>query len=153
MVMVSMNEVAVNKRARFDYEILETYEAGIELFGFEVKSAKSGRANLAGSFAVLKGTELYLLNASIPPYQAKNTPQDYNPDRTRKLLLHRAQIRELIGKVQQKGLTLVPLKMYNKKGLIKVLIGLARHKKAGDKREIIKKREVKREIDRAIKRE
>ncbi|MBI2056588.1 MAG: SsrA-binding protein SmpB [Candidatus Sungbacteria bacterium] len=147
-----MKEATVNKRAYFDYEILDTYEAGIELFGFEAKSAQKGRANLVGSFAVIKNNEAWLLNASIPAYQPKNTPQDYNPERTRKLLLHKAQIKELIGKTQQKGLTLVSLKLYNKNGKIKVLLGLARHKKTRDKRETIKKREAEREIERAMKR-
>ena len=146
-----MSEIAQNRRVYFDYEILETYEAGIELFGFEVKAVKSGRINLAGSFAVARGDEVYLLNATIPPYQPKNTPADYDPSRSRKLLLHRAEIKELIGKSAQKGLTLVPLKVYSNKAKIKILLGLGRHKKAGDKRETIKKREVKREIDREIK--
>lgn len=140
-----------NRKVRFDYEILETYEAGIELLGFEVKSIKSGRAGLAGSFAVVKGSELFLINASIPPFQPKNAAADYDPARSRRLLLHKSEIKELVGKVVQKGLTLVPLKMYNKHSRIKVLIGLARHKKKGDKREIIKKRETKREIDRVMK--
>lgn len=141
----------VNKRAYFDYEILDTYEAGVGLFGFEVKSAKAGRANLVGSFAVIKGSEAFLLNASISAYQPKNAPQDYNPERTRKLLLHKTEIKELIGKTQEKGLTLVALKLYNKRGKVKVLLGLARHKKTQDKRELIKKREAKREIERVMK--
>lgn len=146
-----MNKITVNKRAYFDYEILNTYEAGIGLFGFEVKSVKSGRANLAGSFAIIKGNEAFLLNASIPPYQPKNAPEDYDPARTRKLLLHKAEIKELIGKTREKGLTLVALRLYNKKGKVKILLGLARHKKTADKRELIKKREAKREIERTLK--
>ena len=146
-----MNEIAVNRRAYFDYEILETYEAGIELFGFEVKSVKAGRMNLAGSFVVMKDARPELLNASIPPYQPKNAPADYDPARSRRLLLHKAEIKELIGKTSQKGLTIIPLKVYNKRNRVKLLIGMARHKKAQDKRETIKKREAAREIDRTLK--
>lgn len=141
----------VNRRAYFDYEILETYEAGIELYGFEVKAVKSGRINLAGSFAVIKNNEAWLLSVTIPPYQAKNTPADYDPMRSRRLLLHKSEIKELIGKTAQKGLTIVPLKVYTKRNRVKILIGLARHKKTADKRAIIKRREAEREIDRATK--
>ena len=147
-----MTDVAVNRRAQFDYEILQTYEAGIELFGFEVKAVKTGRINLAGSFAIIKNSEIWLLNATIPPYQAKNTPADYDPSRSRRLLLHKSQIKELIGAASQKGLTIVPLKAYTKRNLVKILIGLARHKKKEDKREVIKRRESAREIERALKR-
>lgn len=146
-----MPELSSNKRVRFDYEILEEYEAGIELFGFEVKSAKDYRMNLAGAFVVLRGNEAWLLNASIPPYQAKNTPQNYEPERTRRLLLRRSEIRELIGKSAQKGLTIVPIRVYTKQSRIKILIGVARHKKTKDKRETIKKREASREIARTLK--
>jgi SsrA-binding protein len=142
----------VNKKAYFDYEILETYEAGIELFGFEVKAVKTGRLNLTGSFAVIKDREVWLLNANTPAYQPKNAPADYNPNRSRKLLLHKSEIKELIGKSAQKGLTLVPLKVYTKHSRIKVLLGLAKHKKKTDKRELIKKREAERDIERVIKR-
>lgn len=137
---------AVNRRALFDYEVLETYEAGIELFGFEVKAIKTGRINLAGAYAIIQGGEAWLLNASIPPYQPKNTPSDYDEMRSRRLLLHRSEIRELIGKTAQKGLTLVPLRVYDKKSRIKIAFALARHKKKHDKREVIKERETKREI-------
>ena len=147
-----MKEASVNRKAYFDYEILETYEAGIELYGFEVKSIKTGHLNLAGSFAVVKDNQAWLLNTSIPPYQPKNAPSDYDPTRSRRLLLHRSEIKELIGKSAQKGLTLVPLKVYNKRGKIKILIGIARHKKKVDKREIIKKREANIEIERTFKR-
>ena len=143
-----MNYLAVNKRAFFDYEILETYEAGLELFGFEVKAIKIGRVSLAGSFAVIKDNEAWLLNANISPYQAKNTPNSYDQARSRKLLLRKSEIRELIGKASQKGLTIVPLRMYNKNRKIKLEIGVARHKKLHDKRETIKERDIKREIER-----
>ena len=147
-----MTDLAVNRRASFDYEILETYEAGIALFGFEVKAVKVGRMSLAGTFAVIRGNEAWLLNAAIPPYQPQNTPASYDPSRSRRLLLHKSQIKEMIGTVSQKGLTIVPLKVYSKRGRVKVLIGLARHKKKADKREVIKRREDRREIERTLKR-
>lgn len=147
-----MSDLSVNRRAYFDYEILQTYEAGIELFGFEVKAVKAGRMNLAGAFAVTRNNEAWLLNATIAPYQAKNTPTDYDPGRSRRLLLHKAQIKELIGAASQKGLTIVPLKVYTKRNRVKLLIGLARHKKKADKREVIKQREAAREIERTLKR-
>lgn len=147
-----MNDLSVNRRAQFDYEILQTYEAGIELRGFEVKAVKSGRINLAGAFAVIRNNEAWLLNATISPYQAKNTPSDYDPTRSRRLLLHKAQIKELIGAASQKGLTIVPLKVYTKRNRVKLLLGLARHKKKADKREVIKRRESAREIERTLKR-
>lgn len=147
-----MAELAENRRARFDYEILETYEAGIELLGFEVKAIKTGRGNLTGSFAVIKNSEAFLLNANVPPYQPKNSPRDYDPQRTRRLLLKKSEIRELFGKTTQKGLTIVPLKAYTKRGKVKILLGLARSKKKSDKREVIKQRESQREIAQEIKR-
>lgn len=146
-----MNEISVNRRAYFDYEILETYEAGIELLGHEVKSVKTGHINLAGSFAVIRKEEAWLISATIPPYQSKNTTSSYEPTRSRRLLLHKSEIKELVGKTAQKGLTIVPLKVYTKHSRVKILIGLARHKKKADKREAIKKRETEREIERIVK--
>ena len=146
-----MNDLSVNRRASYDYEILETYEAGIELLGFEVKSVKNGHINLAGSFAVVRGREIFLLNAMIPAYQPKNAPAAYDPQRSRRLLLHKAEIQKLIGASSRQGLTIVPLRVYAKKNLVKVLLGLGRNKKKTDKREVIKKRETDREIDRMIK--
>ncbi len=146
-----MADLAVNRQARFDYEILETYEAGIELYGFEVKSVKAGRMTLAGAFAVIKDGEAWLTNAAIPPYQPKNTPPGYHLGRSRRLLLHRAELKELIGKSAQKGLTLIPLKVYTKGPRIKVAIGLARHRKRYDQRERIRAREDRRKIERALK--
>lgn len=151
MLSITMSDISVNRRAYFDYEILETYEAGIELFGYEVKSVKGGRMNLAGSFVVMKDSRPELLNATIPPYQPKNAPADYDPARSRRLLMHKAEIKELLGKTSQKGLTIIPLKVYNKRNHVKVLVGLARHKKQHDKRDTIKKRETEREIDRTLK--
>lgn len=142
---------AVNRRALFDYEILEKYEAGIELHGFEVKAIKTGHINLAGSYVIIKENEAWLLNATIPPYQPKNTPSDYNETRSRRLLLHKSEIKELIGKSAQRGLTLVPLRVYDKKSRIKLEFGVARPKKKYDKREVIKRREAEREIERKLK--
>ncbi|OGZ96093.1 MAG: SsrA-binding protein [Candidatus Sungbacteria bacterium RIFCSPLOWO2_02_FULL_51_17] len=143
-----MTVITTNKRAYFDYEILETYEAGLKLLGFETKAVRDGRMNLSGSFVVIRGNEAFLLNASIPPYQPKNTPGDYDPMRTRVLLLHKKEIRTLTGKTAEKGLTLVPLRVYNKGTRLKLEFGVARHKKKHDKRETIKKRETEREIRR-----
>lgn len=145
-----MSDLSVNRTAHFDYEILDTYEAGIELFGFEVKAIKTGHVNLTGSFAIIRDGQVVLLNANIPAYQPKNAPKNYEPTRSRRLLLHKKEIRELIGKTSQKGLTLVPLKVYNKRGRIKILIGLARNKQKRDKRETIKKRDVAREVRRTM---
>ncbi len=146
-----MTTLAYNRKAGFDYEILETYEAGLVLRGFEVKAIKTGHMNLAGAFITAKGNELYLTNSFIPPYQPKNTPPDYEPYQARKLLLRRAEIASLIGKTKQKGLTLVPLKVYTKRGKIKLEFAVAKGKKKIDKREKIKKREEERRIDRAMK--
>ncbi|MFC1700837.1 SsrA-binding protein SmpB [Patescibacteria group bacterium] len=146
-----MPTLSVNPRAKFDYEILDTYEAGIVLFGHEVKSIKAGRANIKGSHVAIKDNEAVLINANIPPYQPKNTPSDYQSDRTRKLLLNKEEIKELTGKTKQKGLTLTPIRVYTKKGRIKIEIGLGKGKKKFDKRESIKKKEVKRKINRIMK--
>lgn len=147
-----MNILVENKKAYHNYEILEKFEAGVVLNGQEVKSSKLGKANLIGAFIVFKGNEAFLINASIPPYQPKNAPADYNPARTRKILLKKSEINYLIGKSKQRGLTIVPLKMYTNKAKIKIEIAVVRGKKQFDKREIIKKRELEREIKRTIKR-
>jgi SsrA-binding protein len=144
-----MKTLATNKKAYFDYEILEKLEAGIVLSGMEIKAVKTGKANLAGSFAIVRNNEAYLLNLSIAPYQPKNINFAYIPDRTRKLLLHKKQITYLLSKKKQKNLTLIPLRMYNKNGLVKIELGLAKGKKKFDKRESLKKKEIKRKIDRA----
>jgi len=141
-----MRIFAENKKAYFDYNILEKFEAGMVLTGQEVKSIKSGRINLAGSYVVLKGEEPYLLGAKIPAYQPKNAPADYNPERSRKLLLNKTEIKHLIGKVKERGLTLMPLKVYTKNAKIKLEFGVAKGRKKVDKRELIKKREIEREI-------
>ncbi|HEY4475765.1 MAG TPA: SsrA-binding protein SmpB [Candidatus Paceibacterota bacterium] len=146
-----MAAYAENRKALFDYQIIETFEAGIELKGFEVKAIKSGRINIAGCFAVPRENEVWLLNADIPPYQPNNTPADYDPKRSRRLLLKLEEIKYLLGKIHSANLTLVPLRVYNKRGLIKVELGLGKPKKKADKREAIKKRESKREISRTLK--
>ncbi len=143
-----MSVITTNKRARFDYEILETYEAGIELRGFEVKSIKTGRINLAGSYVIIRDNQARLLNVDIPAYQPKNMPVDYDPKRSRRLLLKKSEIKNLIGRVREKGLTLVPLRVYTKgrQQRIKIEIGLAKSRKRYDKRELIKKREIGKEM-------
>jgi len=148
---IPMKIFAENKNAHFEYEILDAYEAGIELKGFEVKSIVSHGANLRSVYATIKNGEVWLLNLDIPPYQPKNGPEKYDSKRSRKLLLNKSEIAELMGKIKEKGLTLVPLKMYNKGSKIKLEIGLARNKKKWDKREDIKKREMTKEIRREVK--
>ncbi|MCX6743991.1 MAG: SsrA-binding protein SmpB [Candidatus Parcubacteria bacterium] len=144
--------LATNKKARFDYEILETFEAGIVLSGQEVKSAKAGQVNLASSHVVVDSRRnLYLLNATISAYKMAGPLPDYNSGRSRKLLLHRKEIDYLAGKIQQAGLTLVPLSLYTKHNKIKLEIGLVRGKKKYDKRETIRDREDKRQISRLLK--
>jgi SsrA-binding protein len=143
-----MKPLSENRRAKFDYEILEYIEAGIELFGHEVKSVKAGRGNLAGAYAIIRSGEVFLVNCQIPPYQQKNVPDDYDPSRTRRLLLHKGEIKELVGKLKEKGLSLVALAFITQKNLVKVELGLGKSRKAHDKREVLKKRAVQREIDR-----
>lgn len=138
-----------NKKALFDYEILETYDAGISLYGFEVKSLLKGGVGLKGSFVLARGNEVFWVNAVIPPYQPKNTPAWYQQDRTRKLLLRGEEIKEIIGKSAQKGLTLIPISIYTTGRKIKLKFGLARSKKKYEKRELIRKREAAREIRKA----
>lgn len=143
--------VADNRQARYLYEILETYEAGIELRGTEVKSVRQGKANLKDGFASVRDEEVWLYNVHISPHDTASQVFNHDPRRTRKLLLHKDEIRRLIGKVEQKGLTLIPLRMYMKKGRVKVAIALARGKKTYDKREDLKKKQDKREMERAMK--
>ncbi|AKG22230.1 SsrA-binding protein SmpB [Calothrix sp. 336/3] len=141
-----------NRQARFLYEILETYEAGIQLTGTEVKSIRAGKVNLQDGYALLRNGEVWLLNAHISPYNASGQYFNHEPRRTRKLLMHRQEIRKLIGKVEQQGLTLIPLKMYFKRGWVKLTIGLAKGKKIHDKREDLKRRQDQRDMQRAMKR-
>lgn len=143
--------LAQNKKVYFDYEILETYEAGIELLGHEVKSVKAGHARLDGARVIVRGAEAFLVGAFVPPYQAGNVGADYDPERTRKLLLNKNEIAYLVGRQQAEGLTLVPIKLYNKGRKVKLEFGVARGKKKHDKRETIKKRETDRNIRRSLK--
>ena len=142
--------LAHNRQAGFRYEIMEKFEAGIELRGFEVKAIKTGRINLAGAHVIVRGNEIYLINADIAPYQPKNTPADYDARRARRLLLTKKEIAELSVVERQKRLTIIPISVYSDKGKIKVEIAIARGKKKYDKRETIKKREVNRQIRRTL---
>lgn len=145
-----MAEYANNPKAGFDYEILETIEAGIVLKGYEVKSIKTGKCSIRGAYVKIIDKIPYLIGATISPYQIANTPANYDPQESRKLLLSRKQISTLIGTSKTHGLTLIPLKLYDKKGLIKLLVGIARGKKKYDKRETIKKRDIHRARQRGI---
>lgn len=147
-----MHTLAANKRARFDFELLDTYEAGIELLGHEVKSIRAGKASLAGAHVVVRGGEAYLVNATIQPFQQANTDPAYDPERPRKLLISKKEIDLLAQKSERQGLTVVPVSMYNKKQHIKLQIAVARGKKKHDKRESIKARDTKRDIERTLKR-
>ena len=149
--MKEMKALSENKKAYFNYEILEKFEAGMVLIGQEVKSIKSGRINLAGAYVILRNEEVYLINANIPPYQPKNLPQEYDPMRPRKLLLKKSEIKYLVGKSGEHHLTLIPLRVYTKKGKIKLEFATARGKRKADKKDLIKKREIKREIERELK--
>jgi len=142
--------LAQNRKARHDYDILETVEAGIVLKGTEIKSIRNGRLNLQDGFAGFRGDELFLYNVHISPFKEGNR-FNHDPIRTRKLLLKRKELNRLMGLTQQKGHTLVPLKVYIKNGVAKVLIGLARGKKQHDKRESIKRKDQERDIKRALK--
>lgn len=144
--------IADNRQARHLYEILDTYEAGIELMGTEVKSIRAGKVNLKDGYALIRNGEAWLINVHISPYEASGQYFNHDPKRTRKLLLHRRELNQLIGQVEQKGLTLVPLKMYFKGSWIKIALGLARGKKIHDKRESLKRRQDEREMARALKR-
>jgi SsrA-binding protein len=137
-----------NRRARFEYEILDSFETGIVLVGSEVKSLRQGKANLQDSYALVKNGEVWLLNMHISPYEQANQ-FNHDPIRTRKLLLNKSEIAKLQIKTNEKGLTLVPLKLYFKKGNAKVELGIGKGKKLHDKRESIKERDVEREIRRA----
>jgi SsrA-binding protein len=142
--------IASNRRAFHDYEVLETYEAGLVLRGTEVKSLRDGRADLKESYARIEREEAWLLGCHISPY-AQGNRANHDPVRPRKLLLHRREISRLLGRVMEKGLTLVPLRLYFKGGRAKVELGLARGRKLLDKRHVIREREARREMDRAVR--
>lgn len=146
-----MTVISENRKARFEYEILETFECGIALTGSEVKSLRTGKANIADAFADFKHGELYLLQSSIQEYKGANR-FNHDPMRPRKLLLHRSEIKKLFGKVKEKGLTLAPLRLYfNDKQRVKLLLALAKGRKLHDKREAIKEREWNRSKARTLK--
>jgi SsrA-binding protein len=142
--------VAENRRARYDFHLLDRYEAGVVLSGTEVKSLREGRASLQRSYADVRGGEVFLVGAHIPEY-AQGNIANHEPDRERKLLLHRREIATLIGKVHERGLTLVPTRVYFKNGRVKVELALARGKEVRDKRRDLADRDAKRQIERALK--
>jgi SsrA-binding protein len=146
-----MPTITTHKKALFNYEVLEKYEAGIVLSGAEVKSIKGGHINLKGSYVTLRNNELWLINAHISPYKMATTQKNYDPTQDRKLLLKRKEISSLIGKLKAKGLTILPISVYTKGSLIKIKIGVCRGKKLHDKRELIKKRESDRRLQRLMR--
>lgn len=141
-----------NKKARLDFEILKRFEAGLELLGLEVKSLRAGRASLAGGRVVVRGGEAFLVGVTIAPWQPSNTPENYDPERTRRLLLRKREVAEIAAAESQKGLTVVPTLVYNKGRRVKVEVAIARGKKKYDKREALKRRDVERELGRRMKR-
>lgn len=146
-----MPTLAVNKKARFDYEILETLEGGLKLTGAETKSVKAGHVQLKGAFLHVQGGELWLKGAFISAYKPAGVQVQYKGDRDRKVLVHRRELNRLIGKKSQEGLTLIPLSLYTKGDLVKLEFGVARGKKQYEKREAIKKRDVQRDIREKLK--
>jgi SsrA-binding protein len=146
-----MSQYAENRKAYFNYEILEKYEAGIELLGMEVKGVRTGKMSLEGAFVIVRGGEVYLINANLPPYQPNNSEKDYDPLRNKKLLLTKKEINVLVETEKNKSLTIVPISVYNKGRKIKVEIALVKGKKKHDKRETIKKRETERDLRRQYK--
>jgi SsrA-binding protein len=147
-----MKVLAQNKKAYFDYDISEKLEAGIVLTGDEVKSAKAGHISLVGTFATIHDGELYLINAMITPYERAANKKEDDGKRSRKLLVHRRELSRLVGDISRKGITIVALSMYlNNRNLIKVELGLAKHKKAAGKKEAIKERDIRRETQRELK--
>ena len=148
-----MRALVENRKARLELEILETYEAGMSLHGFEVKTLRAGQGSLAGARILVRGGEAFLVGATIPPYQQKNAPKEYDPERSRRLLLAKKEIAELAAAEGQKRLTIVPIMVYNKTRRLKLQVAIARHKNKRDKREDLKGRDAKREIQRTLKNE
>jgi SsrA-binding protein len=140
--------LAENRRARFDYDIIDYYVAGIELEGHEVKSVKTGHGSLQGSYVIIRGGEAWLINCTIPAYQQNNVPPEYDPSRTRRVLLKKDEIKELQGTLKEKSIALLPLKFFSKGGLVKVELGVGRARKDHDKRDLLKKRDAEREMRR-----
>ncbi len=146
-----MTTYATHKRAKFDFEILETLEAGVSLLGTEVKSIRNSQGKLEGSHVIVRGGEAFLVGASIPPYQKANVSKTYDAERARKLLLSKKEIELLSQKTDRQGLTAVPLRWYNRGSKVKLEIGIARGKKKADKRQTIKARDTKRDLEREFK--
>ena len=146
-----MKVYSENKKAGFDYEVVEKYEAGIVLFGQEVKSIKTGHINLGGSYITMASGEPFLVGVKVPPYQPNNAGADYNEERQRKLLLNKKEIDYLAGRTKTKGFSLIPLKVYENNGRIKLEFGLAKGKRKYDKKEKIKDRDVDREVNRELR--
>lgn len=147
-----MKVIVDNRRARFNYMTFDVYEAGLQLLGTEVKSLRQGRANLQDAYGTLKGGEAFLLGAHIAPYDKGSSFQNHDPYRTRKLLLHRREIAEIGGRIRERGMTLVPLKLYfDDRGRVKVQVAVAKGKKSYDKRRQMAERDAKRAIDRALR--
>ena len=146
-----MKTLANNKLARFLYAVVETLEAGLVLLGTEVKSVKAGNMSLKGAFVTMRGGEAYLTNATIPPWQVKNAPADYDPTRSRKLLLNKSELKHMIGSKQAKGLTIIPIRVYTKGPRIKIEIALARGKRKHDKKQQKKEKDLERDIDRVLR--
>jgi len=147
-----MSTLATNPRAKFDYEILKTYEAGIVLLGHEVKSVRAGNVSLKGAFATLHNGEVNLINAHIGAYPKAGILKGYDPTHTRTLLLHKKEVNEIIGKLHTHGLTLIPISLYTKGRRLKLSLGLGKGRKKYEKREVIKKRDVEREMRSALRR-
>ena len=147
----NMKTLVINKRASFNYELLEKMEAGLMLLGTEVKSARAGNMSLRGSFVTFRGDEAYLTNATIPPWQIKNAPDNYDPERPRKLLLKKSDLKHLLGSKRAKGLTIVPIRVYTKGPRLKLEIALARGKGRRSKKQILRERDIKRDVDRIIR--
>jgi SsrA-binding protein len=146
----ALKSVALNRKASYDYELIERFEAGLALLGTEVKSAREGKVNLKDSYAAPRGGELYLLQCHINPY-SHGTHENHDPLRPRKLLLHKRELKKLVGKITERGLTLVPTRLYFKGGRLKVEIALARGKKHHDRRAAARERDVKRDVEAALK--
>jgi SsrA-binding protein len=147
-----MKVITQNKKAFFDYEILERIEAGVILNGNEVKSIRAGHISLIGAFAHVKDGELFLVNASITPYSKAYQKKDEEAARTRKLLVHKRELDRLVGDISRKGITIIPLKVYlNERGLIKIELGVGKHKKSVEKKQALKERDIKRETSRELK--
>ena len=140
-----------HKKARLNYEILEEFEAGLELLGTEVKSLRASQGKLDGSHVIVRGGEAYVVGMHIPPFQPKNTDTGYDPDRSRRLLLNKKELIQLSDYESQRGLTIVPLRVYNKGKVLKLTVAAARGRKAYDKRAVLKERDTKREIERTLK--